>query len=397
MTVLPKLAVLTECGGPFYDELIDSLDLTPEQATAFREVLPRAKREAHILVSGKSGAGKSKLVNALTGAINALEGDSLDPVSIQLRKYEVGTANGFTVIVWDGPGFFDGFDKNFEYVQHMRDKCRDRVDMLLYCVDMSEQRTDVDQIISEMLLLTEALGQEVWKHAIIVLTFANVVAERIEGNCSNEQEMKIIFLEKIHQWKDKLYCAFEHAKINRDIFEQVLIEPAGDYLTPDLPDRPHWLGYLWLLFLFHSRDEAKLAILLNNSNRLISSEYLQPDQAESPNDPSTVPLIIPENQVTALQKGTIISMSIIGKAAAGEVAGGVVGAVAGGAAGAVIGGIVLGSLTFGVGAAVGVVAGGVAGATVGGICIVLINKKLKKAETAAENTSCQFTGPLDRL
>ena len=259
------------------------MEITAEERHNFEEAFKQAKPDVHILVAGKCGSGKSKLVNALTGGIVADEGDSLNPESVFVEKYEALSLDGYTINVWDSPGLFDGSRKEHDYVQSMKEKCGGKIDMLLYCIDMSATRADVDEMSSGMRLLTEALGQDIWDHTVIVLTYANVVAERI----TPEEESMEAFQTKVIEWKEKMLFALKQAGIQHQIAQRIPIEPAGDYFTPHLPDRIHWLGYLWLQFLFHIKEEAKLAILMTNQNRLRSSEYLQPTDYE-------IPLIIHE-------------------------------------------------------------------------------------------------------
>ena len=97
----------------------------------------------------------SKLVNALTWAIVAREGHSIDPESCSVQKYQACTEDGYTVHVWDSPGLFDGSGRSRDYVESMRMECGDEIHMLLYCTTMSDKRADVDEMTSGMRLLTE--------------------------------------------------------------------------------------------------------------------------------------------------------------------------------------------------------------------------------------------------
>lgn len=270
--------VKSKLTGEHAASLQDKLGLTAEERRKFEVVSQQAKREAHILVAGKTGVGKSKLVNGLVGTIVTTEGHGLDPQTSVVECHEVQSECGYAVMVWDSPGLRDGTGRDSKYLQEMK-KCCESIDILLYCIDMSARRANVDEISREIALLSQTLGVDVWKHAIVVLTHANVVACQIAATLGSDEEIqkKTKFLEKVEQWKEKVCSAFGLAGVPPKVIKDMPIEPAGDYLTPDLPDRIHWLGYLWLVFLCHMRDEAKLAILVNNGNRIQSAEYLAPN------------------------------------------------------------------------------------------------------------------------
>ncbi len=260
--------------------LLEKLSLTAKEKKEFKQASRLAKREINILVAGKTGAGKSKLVNALSGAIVATEGHGLRPQTAMLDDYVAQSRDGYTIVVRDSPGLQDGTGKDLEYLQEMK-SCD--VDVLLYCIDMSEIRVIVSELSPGMTLLTEALGQDIWRHAIVVLTYANVVAERIAKaeESLDEGALKCKFLAKVRDWRTKVSLSLRNAGIPGEIVKHVAIQPAGDYLNPGLPDRIHWLGYLWLVFLHQMKEEAKFGILVNNENRIYSAEYLQPVGTDS--------------------------------------------------------------------------------------------------------------------
>lgn len=273
------------------DALLKNRTISAADRKKFEEARRRAKKDAHILVAGKTGAGKSKLVNALVGNIVASEGQSLDPETSMVESHEAKSKKGYTVSVWDSPGLQDGTGRDSEYLKEMKKRC-DSIDVLLYCIDMSGPRAIVDEMAPGMELLSRTFGHAVWKHAIVALTHANIVAERLAEDSDKEEAQKEEFQRLVKQWKDKVYSALRSAGIPRLIIKDIPIEPAGDYSVPDLPDRLHSLGYLWLVFLHRMRDEAKLAIMVNNIHRMEATNDLAPDTTAEEDASDRLPRLV---------------------------------------------------------------------------------------------------------
>jgi hypothetical protein len=248
------------------------------------------------------------------------------------------------------------------YVNELKATCGDNIDMLLYCIDVSKAKSIVDEMVRGLSVVTDILGSDVWRHSMIVLTFANILEENIQEEVSVEpesgQDVRHIFITRINHWQQKVRLALVEAGVPQEIAKSVPIEPAGIYTEPHLPDRIHWLGYLWLLFITYARDEAKLAILINNQHRIRNAEYLTPVTLEEP------VIIIDKDHFAAIKIGTSVSVGVA--SAVGACAGGVTGSV------------VAGSLTAGLGTGVGLAAGAAIGAVIGPLLSLAVRKVLQK-------------------
>lgn len=393
--------------------LLENLDWTPQQTADLEAAINRSKLEANVVVAGVTGAGKSSLINALCGAVPkdaydpedskscdrpAKVGNSLDSEPTNLKdgyvaqsatwEGEDGETRTYTIRVWDSQGLEDGTGLEGSYLRRLKESCKDQIDVLLYCIDVSKAKAIAADIVRGMKLITEELGSDVWKHSIVVLTFANILAENIKeeveessenGDEENTHKIHHVFLTRIDNWQNKVRQALVEAGVPDEIAHEIPIEPAGCDTSPHLPDRIHWLGYLWLLFVCYAQDEARFAILLNNRHRIYNARFLTPCAIEDLlENSSTPPIIIDDTNLGS--KYVPLSAGV-----AASIAG-----ATGSAIGATIGGLLLGVATAGIGAAVGVAAGSVTGYTVGLLCSVAFikvyqeKKERKKRQTAAE-------------
>ena len=132
------------------------------------EVFRQFLKPFDVLVCGKTGVGKSSLINGLTGIDPGLSQPGTAMVNSTLVNL-----SGILMRVMESPGLQDGSINEEKYLEEMYDKCKD-VDIVLYCMDMTAVRWTSDEMKATQ-LLTETFGVFFWKKAILVLTKANMV------------------------------------------------------------------------------------------------------------------------------------------------------------------------------------------------------------------------------
>ena len=114
---------------------------------AIEQLLQKAWSDQHelkILVTGKTGQGKSTLINGILGAKVAEEGARATRCTTEVAEYSV-TIQDVPVTVFDSPGLQDRTKKEEDYIQNMREKCKE-LSLILYCTKMINTRlTDDDK------------------------------------------------------------------------------------------------------------------------------------------------------------------------------------------------------------------------------------------------------------
>lgn len=132
--------------------------------------------EISYLVVGKTGVGKTSLINSVAGKIVAEEGDDLDIGTFNIESHQVThDSTGTTVKFWDTPGLFDMTKRSDSYVDKIRDKY-EQCDVVLYCTDMTDTRV-TEQDKRTIHTFARTLGAAFWQRTIFVLTFANYVED----------------------------------------------------------------------------------------------------------------------------------------------------------------------------------------------------------------------------
>ena len=167
-----------------------------------KQYFTKGKDSVEIVLAGKFGTGKSALVNSIVGKRMAKEGYKAFSETTKIVCYTkaVDIPSGIlkkpiSVVVWDTPGLVDPFGDDEATVKEIAEKYKE-ADLLVYCLDIRGRFAHDDA--TGIKLLTEALGQQMWNHAIFVLTFANEVEAKYDRDAATELR------DKITSWTDAI-------------------------------------------------------------------------------------------------------------------------------------------------------------------------------------------------
>lgn len=249
-------------------ELSSEKKCAREMFTVLKSYLESA-RSLGVLVAGKTGVGKSSLINSLIGGAQlAEEGSSVRSVSRNIISYTTSFNTPVpskenevtTLTAWDSPGFGDIFisEKDREVRLSELRFAIDKADVFLYCFKITERITgdDADGIVK----ITKALDSSIWKKAVFALTFANEI-QIPKNDKRSVNQLPQYLTEKVEEWKQIIYDVLKtKAEVPEDILRDISVVPVG-YLADNPPDRSEWYTPFWMELFKKTRETGKPGLL----------------------------------------------------------------------------------------------------------------------------------------
>ena len=291
------------------------------------------------MITGKTGSGKTSLINGLIGAEVGTEGHTLDRETTSVEAKEL-VLEGKITRIWYTPGLQDGTGEEERYLDEMKRFCSD-CDLYIYCINMLQTRFD-DGDKRAFVALTEAFGTQFWTKVLFVLTFAN--SPEVMGNVQPHCDKKTVFEGKIKMWQDKIAKELVKVGVEQEVAEEIEIVPTG-YRKPlpdcwVLPGIPNWFENFWYKCA-EAMDARALPVLIAvNRNRFKAPEDItEEDLMKSRIEEQVIPIRV-QRSAAATKLGVTIGATI------GATIGGIICALAGpvGMAGGIAAGTVVGKL-----------------------------------------------------
>ena len=228
-----------------------------------RAIVAHNRRDPfRLFVFGKTGAGKSSLVNTLLNRKVAKEGEGLRSQTKKVETYTGDTSlkmlqttvNDVTVVLWDSPGLNDPYTNGEERLKMIKSNCQD-VDLFVYCIQITQNRMGQDDFDS-VAELTNTLGKDIWKRALFALTFANQLRPR-----KHSSDRAKMLKDRVSEWKELLQDAVERAGLSREDVAEIPVVPTSYQQTP-LPGVANWYNDFWITGLSRTKDWSKFIAML---------------------------------------------------------------------------------------------------------------------------------------
>ena len=142
------------------------------------EELKYDQTEVRIILTGKTGQGKSSLLNSILELnpkdiqLLVKEGDLADRCTDTVTRYSCPNATeSVSIQLFDSPGLQDCTGKEDDYILELDQKCGE-VNLALICKKLIDHRLTPDDRLA-LKKLKSAFGNEFWRHVVFVFTFAN--------------------------------------------------------------------------------------------------------------------------------------------------------------------------------------------------------------------------------
>ena len=230
-------------------------------------------------MTGKTGTGKSALINGIVGADVAVEGRNFMRGTYEVKEFNL-TRNEVKIVIWCAPGLQDTVEVQGEYMKMMKRKGCGNADLVLYCTRMDDTRLRVDDI-AAIKKLTDGFGEQIWRHTLFILTFANKVERLIrrpkKGQPKKSEEeiqqmQRDYFKQRIKEWKEKLGESLREAGVSS---ENIIVVPAGYDEVRGFPDREDWLSPLFYACLSQMKPDARAGLFKAQADRIKRPEDLK--------------------------------------------------------------------------------------------------------------------------
>ena len=231
------------------------------QSAFLKWVSEKRQNRLSILITGKTGVGKSRLVNALVGEPVAKESRSTSACTNTVTSYKTEISD-VEVVVWDSPGLQDVTCNERLYLQDMESKLSQGIDVMIYCISMTDRRFyDADK--HAIRTLTEVFGNKLWKNSVVALTFAN-----FKTKDPDEESDLDYFLSEKYFWEKEIVEFLAKLKVDLQVRQQIPIVPTGNYKQLCLPGCENWLSELWIKCFNVMSISSGLAFFKINESRL---------------------------------------------------------------------------------------------------------------------------------
>ena len=225
-------------------------------------------------MTGKTGVGKSSIINAIIGQTLAREGKELGGVTREVTNY-TAIINNIKFEIWDSPGLQDITETDdviTKRIQLTLKKNCGHLHLLLYCIRMDRDRVEVSEL-EAIKQLSQVFTPKIWDTAVFALTFANRVLPPSEMD--TDEQAAEWFKKRIKEFQEVIVRALVESGVPQDKAREVPVIPTGYHkstrqmLNPrELYDRPDWFNPFWQSCADHMQENALIPLLASQKHRV---------------------------------------------------------------------------------------------------------------------------------